>query len=176
MTVLGAPVVGGLGSLEGSGSEVVIALGNNERRLAIASLLRDSVRFATVVHPSAAVLPTARLGPGTVVFAGAVVNTEARVGAHVIVNSGAIVEHDCALEDGVSVSPGARMGGRVHVRRAAFIATGATLAPRVNIGEQAIVGAGAVVVRDVAARSIVYGVPARPRGIVDASFDWKKLL
>jgi acetyltransferase-like isoleucine patch superfamily enzyme len=68
------------------------------------------------------------------------------------------------------------MGGRVQIHRGAFIATGATLAPRVDIGEWAIVGAGAVVVRDVAAKSIVYGVPARPAGLVDASFDWRRLL
>lgn len=172
----GAPVVGGLDVLDRIDAEAVLAIGNNELRLAVAARLADKVRFAIVVHPSAAVLPTATLGPGTVVFAGAVVNTDARVGSHVIVNSGAIVEHDCILEDGVSVSPGARMGGRVHIRRGAFIATGATLAPRVDVGEGAIVGAGAVVVRDVAARSIVYGVPARPAGVVDASFDWKRLL
>ena len=174
-----APVLGGLDLLDvldACEAEVVLAIGNNELRLAIAARLAEKVRFAVVAHPSAAVLPTATLGPGTVVFAGAVVNTGARVGSHVIVNSGAIVEHDCVLEDGVSVSPGARMGGRVHIRRGAFIATGVTLAPRVVVGEGAVVGAGAVVVRDVAARSIVYGVPARPAGVVDASFDWKRLL
>ncbi len=175
-TILGAPVIGGIDAIDGNAGEAVIALGNNELRLAVAARLAGKVRFAVVVHPSAAVLPTATLGPGTVVFAGAVVNTDARVGAHVIVNSGAIVEHDCVLEDGVNVSPGARMAGRVHIGHGAFIATGATLVPRVRVGEGAIVGAGAVVVRDVAPKSIVYGVPARPAGVVDERFDWRKLL
>ena len=174
--ILGAEVTAGIDSLGGIDAEVVLALGNNDVRLALAARLDGKVRFAVVVHPSAVVMPTATIDAGTVVFAGAIVNTDARLGAHVIVNSGAIVEHDCVLEDGVNVSPGARMGGRVTIRRGAFVATGATLAPRVEVGASAIVGAGAVVVRDVPERTIVYGVPARAAGVVDASFDWRRLL
>ena len=47
------------------------------------------------------------------------------------------------------------------VRRGASIGSGATILPNVVIGEQAIVGAGSVVTRDVPARTIVAGCPAR---------------
>ena len=48
-----------------------------------------------------------------------------------------------------------------RVRRGASIGSGATILCGVDIGEGAIVGAGSVVTRDVPARTIVAGNPAR---------------
>jgi acetyltransferase-like isoleucine patch superfamily enzyme len=47
------------------------------------------------------------------------------------------------------------------VRRGARIGGGAILCPGIEIGEEAFVGAGAVVVKDVPARAVVVGNPAR---------------
>jgi acetyltransferase-like isoleucine patch superfamily enzyme len=48
-----------------------------------------------------------------------------------------------------------------RLRRACRIGGGVVLLPGVEVGEEAFVGAGSVVTRDVAARSLVYGNPAR---------------
>jgi acetyltransferase-like isoleucine patch superfamily enzyme len=48
-----------------------------------------------------------------------------------------------------------------HVKRGARIGGGAVLLPGVEIGEDALVGAGSVVTRNVEARKVFYGVPAR---------------
>jgi acetyltransferase-like isoleucine patch superfamily enzyme len=48
-----------------------------------------------------------------------------------------------------------------RVKRGASIGSGATILSKVTIGEDAIVGAGSVVTRDVPARAIVAGNPAR---------------
>ena len=47
------------------------------------------------------------------------------------------------------------------LRRACRVGGGAVLTPGVEIGEEAFVAAGAVVTRDVPARAVVMGVPAR---------------
>jgi UDP-2-acetamido-3-amino-2,3-dideoxy-glucuronate N-acetyltransferase len=54
------------------------------------------------------------------------------------------------------------------VRKGASIGSGAIVMCGVEIGEGALVGAGAMVVRDVPARSIVAGHPARLRGSIES--------
>ena len=53
------------------------------------------------------------------------------------------------LKQGATMRRGARVGG------------GATLLPGVEVGEEAFVGASALVLRDVPARTVVVGAPAR---------------
>jgi len=50
---------------------------------------------------------------------------------------------------------------RVIIRRNAWIGAAATILPGVTIGENAIVASGAVVSKDVAANTVVAGVPAK---------------
>ena len=57
----------------------------------------------------------------------------------------------------------------ILVRRRAAIGTGAIIMPGVTIGERAVVGAGAVVTKDVAAGSVVAGVPARALALAHGS-------
>jgi len=51
--------------------------------------------------------------------------------------------------------------GRITIGSHCFIGTGSILLPGVTIGDRAVVGAGSVVTKDVAARTVVVGVPAR---------------
>src|SRR5687768_10541565 len=50
----------------------------------------------------------------------------------------------------------------VTILRGSFVGAGATILPGVTIGPEAFVAAGSVVTSDVAPRTVVAGVPARP--------------
>jgi UDP-perosamine 4-acetyltransferase len=122
----------------------------------------------TVLHPSATIAASARIGAGTQCLSGSVVCVEALTGDNVIVNSGAIVEHDCRIGNHVHIASGAVLAGAVEVGDLAHIGAGAVVLQTRTIGAGAIVGGGAVVTRSVGAGTTVYGVPARcsdmPRG------------
>lgn len=49
----------------------------------------------------------------------------------------------------------------VRIKQGAWLGANVTVLPGVTIGENAIVGAGAVVTKDVPAKTVVAGVPAK---------------
>lgn len=128
-----------------------------------------------IVGDQAHVRERARLGAGTVVGRGSAVDNDVSVGDRVRIQSLAYLTAFSEVEDDVFVGPGvtttndhtmarqprdAPLRG-VRLRRACRVGGGAVIAPGVEVGEEAFVAAGAVVTRDVAARAVVMGVPAR---------------
>ncbi len=102
------------------------------------------------------------------------------VGARVSINDLVILNarDHITIGDDVSISPGviintggldytAPRGHRGHkkapvvIKDGVWICSGAVINPGVTIGEDAVVAAGAVVTKDVEARTVVAGVPAR---------------
>lgn len=161
--VLGYPVLGPTSGWRGFALDALVpAIGSNSaRRDVILRMRKQGAKLMTVVHPSAVVSPSVRLGAGAVVLAGAVVNADAEIGDNVIVNTGAVVEHDCRIGSHSHVAPGCSIAGGVQIGEGVLLGIGSRLLPGVRIGNGSVVGAGAVVVRDVEAHATVAGVPAR---------------
>ncbi len=151
----------GVAMLEGA--ELVLAFGEVDLRMTRIEAFEDVLARA-LVHPSALVSPSARLGRGVTVHQRAVINTAAQVGVGSIINTGAIVEHDCVLGPGVHLAPGSVLTGGVRAEAGAWIGAGATVVGGCRIGPRSTIGAGAVVLKDVDARAKVAGVPARRIG------------
>lgn len=132
------------------------------RRLALVSRLGlPPERYATLVHPTAVVPPSATIGRGSVLHAATVLTADVQLGAHVAVMPGVVLTHDDAVGDGATFGAGARLAGGVIVERGAYVGSGALVREGVVIGAAAVVGMGAVVTRSVPSGEVWIGVPAR---------------
>ncbi|EJV69993.1 acetyltransferase [Bacillus mycoides] len=142
--------------------KVVIAVGNNKMRSLIFRRLNlYDCSFATLIHKTAVVSPTARLGNGTVVMPYAVINADTIVGEHVIINTGVVIEHDNQIGRFAHVSPHSTLAGSVSIEEGVHVGVAAALIPGVHVGEWATIGAGAVVINDIPPKYTVVGIPAR---------------
>jgi acetyltransferase-like isoleucine patch superfamily enzyme len=143
-----------------------------------------------VVGDRAYVRERASVGEGSVVGAGTTVDNDVTIGARVRIQTGCYLTAFSVIEDDVFVAPGVtttndntmgrhtpgfELRGAV-LRRACRVGAASVLLPGIEIGEEAFVAAGALVTRDVPARTLVMGVPARAvREVEDAELveQWR---
>ena len=142
-----------------------------------------SIGPQAVVADHALVREHARLEAGAVAGHGGVLGRGCRLGARSKLMGGfilaplTVIEEDVFCGPGLTVTDDLTMGRHrgvselpaVTLRRACRVAANVTLLPGLEIGEEAVVGAGSVVTRDVGARTVVLGSPARfVRDVTDA--------
>ncbi|MDH6454668.1 MULTISPECIES: acetyltransferase [unclassified Streptomyces] len=162
----GVPVLGGCDLVhELPGARVVICVGNPRDYAARARLVRRLAlpddRYATVVHPSAAVSANSSIGPGSVLLAQCVLTAAVHVGAHVAVMPHVVLTHDNTVEDCATLTSGVRLGGGVRLERGAYVGSGALVREGTTIGAWSQIGMGSAVLDDVPPGEVWVGSPAR---------------
>lgn len=167
--LLGVPVIGGdecLPSLieQYPGLQIIIAIGDNQIRKKLAAKIAAShptIKFATIIHPTAIIAPGASIDQGSFIAAGVIINNAAKIAAHVIINTGSVIEHDCSINQFAFIGPKCAIAGNVAIGADAMIGIGTSIIENIQIGEEAVIGAGSSVISNIPAKSKYAGVPAR---------------
>lgn len=149
-------------------SPMIVSIGVNRVRKLVVEKLQTlaentgkSIEFATAIHPSAIVSPSAKIGEGTVVMPGAIINAEAVIGKHCIINTGATIDHECVIGDYCHIAPGVNISGDTHIGEGTWIGVGSCVIQCLNIGKDVMIGAGSVVVKDIPDGVTAFGNPCR---------------
>lgn len=121
------------------------------------------------------------LGDEVSIWSNSVIDYGCQIGSHVKIHTNVYIAQLSTLEDEVFIAPGVSFANDIHpgcpmsgpcmrgptIKRGAQLGVNVTVVPYVVIGEQALIGAGSVVTRDIPARAVAYGNPARVVGTID---------
>ena len=100
-------------------------------------------------------------------MAGTIITNSIKLGKAPLVNLNCTIGHDCQIGDFLEISPGSNISGYCKIGNFVVIGTNTTILPKITIGSNVIVGAGSVVTKDVPDNSLVVGVPAVIKKVLD---------
>jgi sugar O-acyltransferase (sialic acid O-acetyltransferase NeuD family) len=162
----GVPVLGGLDIAEqfkdaffinGIGSPTTYMV----KKTIIAKTKIANERFATIIHPTAAVSSMAQLGNGVVVFQNTTITSNAHIGDHVVILPNTVVSHDCHVGQYSCIAGGVIISGNVSIGESCYLGANCSIKEGVVIGSQCLIGIGCVVIQNIEKGSVVVGNPSR---------------
>ncbi len=135
-----------------------------------------TIGAGSIIGDQASVRERCVLGEGVVVGRGVCVENDVSIGAFTKIQSNSYITAYSLLEEHVFIAPcvvttNDNLMGRTEARRASIrgatirrgarVGGGVVLLPGIEVGEEAFIAAGALVTKDVPARKLIAGLPAR---------------
>lgn len=143
---------------------VVIGIGYKHfsvRASLYATMKKNNIPLATIIHYTAYVDNTASIGEGTVIQAKVVIDKDCKIGNNVFINISSTVAHDSYIGDHSFLSACVAIAGATQVGCCTLVGINATVINRMHLADNIIIGAGAVVVNNLNEPGTYVGVPAR---------------
>jgi sugar O-acyltransferase (sialic acid O-acetyltransferase NeuD family) len=140
---------------------VIVAIGNTTVNVRITRFLHENgFCFFNAISSSVNVTRQKFIGKGVTVAQGSIITANVSIDDFTIINVGCTISHDVSIGKNVNISPGCHLAGHVIVEDEVFMGVGVSIIPKVRIGKGALIAAGATVIEDVAAYTMVAGIPA----------------
>ena len=126
------------------------------RKLIIEQLLSKGAIFTTLIHPTALISSSAKIGEGCVISHNVSVGPKAVLGSFNLINSRCTIGHDSQIGNFNFLSPQVVTGGFAVLGDENFIGTNAAILPAITLGNNNIVAAGMIVDKKVEDDSTIF--------------------
>lgn len=143
--------------------EFVCSIGNSRiREMIVKKFESKGAGFVNVIHPSANIAETAKLGKAVILYPFSLVSDNAVIGNGSIVNMYSSVAHDSVLGEYCTISAHCDITGMCTVGDRVFMGTTSQIIPSTKVGDDVYICAGSTVMGNVRTGRKVLGNPAKP--------------
>lgn len=132
-----------------------------DRKKTCEIILTKGGSFINLIHPTAIVSPSAKIGVGVAIKAFSSLASDVTIGNFVYLQSSVILGHDVKIGNYCHVNSFAFCAGYVNIEDLCVINAGAKLIQNIKVGTGATVGIGSIVLTRVKAETTVFGMPAK---------------
>jgi len=138
------------------------AIGNvKDRKNTTGIILAKGGEFINLIHPTAVISPSVKLGKGVGIKAYCVLASDVSIGDFTFLQSSVIMGHDVQIGEYCQINSFAFFAGYCKVGNLTSINAGAKLIQNTIVGDEAVVGMGSIVIRKVKSGTTVFGNPAK---------------
>ena len=140
----------------------IIAIGDIDiKKRAINKLKKRGAKFISLIHPTALIISTAKIGEGVVICPYCIISDNVQLDDFVMMNTYASCGHDVKVGKYSILSPYVALNGFVKLENEVFVGTHATVISYKKVGFQSKISANSVVMRNVPSKCMVFGVPGK---------------
>jgi sugar O-acyltransferase (sialic acid O-acetyltransferase NeuD family) len=144
-----------------SNVDIILSVGDNDKRGALFYKLFPSVLKDNLFHPKSMVEKGVTFGVSNQIFSYAYINSATEIGDNNIINTGAIIEHEVKIGSNNHISVHATICGRASMGSNCFIGAGAVVIDKITIGDNVIIGTNSVVIENIFEAGVYVGNPVR---------------
>jgi sugar O-acyltransferase (sialic acid O-acetyltransferase NeuD family) len=119
------------------------------------------IPFASVIHPSAYIDKTCKIGNGVVVLPGCVLDMNVELQNNVLLNTGCVIAHDSVIMAHSFLSPKVTVAGFVKIGQCCNIGINTTIIDNIKIADHVQTGGATVVIEDLSKKGLYVGNPSR---------------
>lgn len=139
----------------------ICALGDVKTKKNIIHLILDKGgKFISLIHPTANVDPSAKIGIGCIILQNAFIGAGSIIGDFILIQVSTVIGHDVKVGNFSRIDCLAVCTGGAIIEDEVTIHTAAVINQQVIVGKGSCVGAGSFAIRRVKENSTVFGNPA----------------
>jgi sugar O-acyltransferase (sialic acid O-acetyltransferase NeuD family) len=143
--------------------QLIIAIGYKhlKKREYFYTMFRESVPFATLIHSSNFIDPTAIIAEGCVLYPFSCIDQRVQIKPNTIVNLNCTIAHDTTIGSHCFLSPSVAIAGFCAIGDQNFIGINTTIIDSIETCKSVVTGGGSVVVKNIISSGIYVGNPAK---------------
>lgn len=165
----GKAVIGTIDDLNAMNKEIyaTIAIGTpGWIKDATEKIVAPNIKFPNLVHPTAIVRNSAKIGFGNILTAFVFVSCDAEIGNFNLFNGYIGIGHDTKIESFNVFGPNVKVSGNVTIGNGNFWGLNSCILQGKSVGNNNRIGACSFVMRDIKDDSFYFGIPAIKRDVI----------